>query len=127
MRAGQAGRRVLLQDLEKVSVALAKMGVEFEPENPVSVLPDLKTGKIKDSFKEIRDERPSLPSSSARCPWGEPRDLRQAQEVAGMDTVFSLNIINKCRDGTPPLKKILDDSGIHARSTVRPTSASGGR
>jgi hypothetical protein len=100
--------------LEKVSVALAKMGVQFEPENPVSVLLDLKTGKIKDAFKEIRDERALSAIIECKAPMERtPEIYAKLQKVAEkLDTVFSLDLINKCRDGAPPLKKILDDSNI---------------
>lgn len=114
---GRPGVGFCFRDLEKVSVALAKMGVEFEPENPVSVLLDLKTGKIKNSFKEIRDERALSAIVECKAPVEmTPEIYAKLQEVAGkLDTVFSLDLINKCRDGAPPLKKILDDNKIHVR------------
>src|SRR4030042_3048487 len=109
---GRPGVGFCFRDLEKVSVALAKMGVQFEPENPVSVLLDLKTGKIKTEFKEIRDERALSAIIECKASMERtPKKNAKRQEVAGkLDTVFSLDIINKCRDGTPPLKKILDDN-----------------
>lgn len=114
---GRPGVGFCFRDLEKVSVALAKMGVEFEPENPASVLLDLKTGKIKDTCKEIRDERALSAIIECKAPMERtPEIYAKLQEVAKeLDTVFSLDLINKCRDGRPPLKKILDDSNIYVR------------
>ena len=54
---GRPGIGFCFKDLEKVSIALADIGVHFEPENPVSVFLDLETGKIKEEFEEIREER----------------------------------------------------------------------
>jgi hypothetical protein len=45
-----------------------------------------------------------------------PEIYATIQEVAKeINTVFSLDLINKCRDGIPPLKKILDEAKIPVR------------
>ncbi len=114
---GRPGVGFCFRDLEKVSKALAEMGVEFEPENPVSVMLDMETGEIKEGFKEIRDERALSAIIECKAPMEEtPEIYRRLQEVAGeIDTVFSLDIINKCRNGRPPLKEMLDEAGIQVR------------
>lgn len=114
---GRPGVGFCFRDLEKVSVLLAKLNVEFEPENPVSVLLDFETGKIKDEFKEIRDERALSAIIECKAPMERtPEIYTKLQEIAAtLNTVFSLDLINKCRDGKPPLKEILDQSNIYVR------------
>ncbi len=52
---GRPGVGVDLVDAEKVTMALAKLGVEFEPENPITFLmKDVKTGELKE---EVKGER----------------------------------------------------------------------
>ena len=52
---GRPGVGSTFRDLEKVSKTLGKLGVRFEPENPITtIMVDEKTGKLKD---EILDER----------------------------------------------------------------------
>lgn len=114
---GRPGVGFCFKDLEKVSVALAGMGVEFEPENPVSVLLDLRTGKIKETFKEVSEEKALSAIIECKAPMEKtPEIYARLWEIGKeLDTVFSLDLINKCRDGRPPLKKILDDSKIYVR------------
>ncbi len=114
---GRPGVGFCFKDLEKVSMALADVGVEFEPENPVSVFLDFETGKIKEEFKEIKEERAlsaiiECKAQMERTPEIYATILEVAQEI---DTVFSLDLINKCSDGTQPLKKILDEANIPVR------------
>jgi len=114
---GRPGIGFCFRDLEKVAMALANIGVEFEPENPASVLLDLKSGKIKKEFEEIRDERALSAIIECKAPIERtPEIYTTIKEVAKeIDTVFSLDLINKCSDGRPHLKKILDDSNIPVR------------
>lgn len=105
------------RDLEKVSMAVAEIGVDFEPQNPTSVLLDLETGRIKDDYSEIRDERTLSAIVECKTTFDKVVEIyEKLQEVAKeIDTVFSMSFINKCQDGSPPLKKVLDDAGISVR------------
>lgn len=52
---GRPGVGTTFRDLQTVSMALAKLGVQFEPKNPVAaIMVDPKTGKIDD---EVLDEK----------------------------------------------------------------------
>lgn len=106
------------RDLEKVSMALAKVGFELEMENPASILIDPKTGKIRDDYSEVRNER----ALSAIIEGIVHRDnlldaCKALEEVSKeLDTVFSWSFINKCdENGIPPLMKILEDANIKVR------------
>jgi len=114
---GRPGVSFCFRDVEKVASALAKAGVEFEPENPISLMLDTSTGILKDYYSDVRDERAlsciiEFKTTMERAPeiYGVLKDV--AKEI---DTVFSLDIINRCEDGRPPLKKILDDAGLVVR------------
>jgi hypothetical protein len=103
--------------MEKVASALAKAGVEFEPENPISLMLDTETGTLKDYYSDIRDERAlSCIIEFKTTMERSPKIFKTLQKVAKeIDSVFTVNIINRCEDGRPPLKKILDDAGINVR------------
>ena len=103
------------RDLEKITMAMSQLGAEFEPENPLTSLLDEKTGRIK--YREVLNEKAL--SAIVEMKVGEERALevleglkKVAKEI---DTVFTVDIINKCKDGTIPVKSILEDAGIRVR------------
>ena len=114
---GRPGIGFCFKDLETVAVALVKCGVQFEPQNPVTIFLDTSTGRIKDDFTELRGERALSAIIECKAPMEKVGEIyRVLQEVAQeIDTVFTLDIINKCQDGAIPLKPILDDAGIRVR------------
>lgn len=101
-------------DVEKVASALAGK-VEFEPLNPVTVLLDTETGRFKDPA--VREERAL--STIIECKTTEERGievlnlLKEASEE--IDTVFSLCVINRCVDGVPPFKAMMEAAGFAPR------------
>ena len=110
---GRPGTGTRFRDVEKATQALAKLGVEFEPKNPVTFLiEDVKTGKIKE---EVLDEK--VLSAIIECifPIEKLEDILTAvKEVSKeVDTVFSVECINRAEpDGSFPLEKVLADLGI---------------
>ena len=115
---GRPGVGFRFYDIEKASMALAKAGVEFEPENPYSVLIDPKTGRILDKYRDIINEK----GRSAIIEFLLPKDkLPEIFEVCmgiakEIECVFSMDIISRCTpDGEAVLKKIIDDAGIKVR------------
>jgi hypothetical protein len=103
------------RDLEKVTMAMSQLGAEFEPENPLTALLDEKTGRIK--HREVLNEKAL--SAIVEMKVGEERAIevleglkRVAKEI---DTVFTVDIINKCKDGTIPVKSTLEEAGIRVR------------
>ncbi len=94
VEVGRPGVGARLEDLEKIAMALAKVGVEFEPRNPVTFLfADVKTGKLK---PEVRREK----VLSAIIEFVvKPEQLREVLKTlqnisAEIDTVFSLDLIS---------------------------------
>lgn len=112
---GRPGVGVDLIDAEKVTMALAKLGVEFEPDNPITFLmKDVKTGEIKE---EVRGERvhsciPEFKTKIERL----PEILDALKEVSDkINTVFSLGCCIKLNpDGSIPefLTKTLKEKNI---------------
>lgn len=103
------------RDLEKVSIALAKHGMEFEPSNPVSTLLNHETGEILREYQDIKNEKVLRGIIETRTDDMEKalRVLKDLKNVATtIHTVFSVDIINKCTDGKIPIKPLLDEAGI---------------
>ncbi len=111
---GRPGVSTTFADVEKVTMALAGK-VEFEPLNPVTMLLDTKTGRLKDP--RVRDER--VLSAIIECKTTEDRGievLQTLQEVSReIKTVFSLCVINRCRDFEIPFKRRMEKFGFIPR------------
>jgi len=61
---GRPGVGTSFRDLQTVAMAIARLGVEFEPANPVAeLMADQKTGKIRE---EVLNERVLSAISSSR-------------------------------------------------------------
>lgn len=109
---GRPGFGTDFDDLEKVTMQLTRTGVEFEPENPTTLLVDPKTGRLKD--ETIRKERVLSCIVECKIPEEETIDVMKALEDVSrkLNTVFSVGIISKCKNGEIPAKLILDKTGI---------------
>ena len=103
------------KDIEKVATALAKHDVEFEPYNPLTVLMYTETGKIK--YREIMNERCMSAIVELKVEDSRAVEVLEAlKEVAKeIDTVFTVDIINKCQGTTIPVIPILEEAGIDVR------------
>ncbi|MGB9757293.1 MAG: DUF362 domain-containing protein [Candidatus Bipolaricaulaceae bacterium] len=93
---GRPGIGVYLRDVQKITRALAKVGVAFASpeENPLSaVMTDFKTGEIRE---DLLDTRVLSIIVEAICPKEKlPAALAALKEVAKeIDTVFSLGIVS---------------------------------
>lgn len=111
---GRPGVSTSFADVEKVAMALAGK-VEFEPLNPVTVLMDTETGRLRDP--RVRNERAL--SAIIECKTTEDHGIeilnvlkKVAEEI---DTVFSLCVINKCRGFEIPFKKVMVENGFTPR------------
>jgi NAD-dependent dihydropyrimidine dehydrogenase PreA subunit len=104
---GRPGVGTRLSDLEKMSVALAKVGVSFEPDNPVTaLLANPETGEMK---PELRNERVLSAIIEVHAPAERlSRLVPVILDVATrVDTVISWEVITRMNDdGTVP---VLDD------------------
>jgi len=113
---GRPGVGTTFQDVEKISMAVAKVGVEFEQMNPVTkLMADKATGRLRNDIKAERllscvlefktEDTKTIPVINALT------DISKS-----INTVFSVGCICRCGpDGTPPVKAILDKAGIFYR------------
>ncbi|MFC1912273.1 DUF362 domain-containing protein [Chloroflexota bacterium] len=110
---GRPGVGTRLHDVEKISKVLARQGVEFEPQNPLTFLmEDVKTGELKE---DILNEKVLSAIIECLFPIEKLKDILTAlKEVAKeVGTVFSVECINRAEpDGSYPLEKILKEAGI---------------
>lgn len=102
-----------LREVEKVAMALAPLGVHFEPANPITaMMTDTATGKMRD---DVLGEK--VLSGIIEFPM-QPEMLPALavvlDKVAGeVDTVFSLDLACVVEeDGTVPLEKWAADAGL---------------
>lgn len=107
-------------EVEKVTMALAKLGVEYEPDNPLThLMDDRNKGTFKEEYKQER-----VISAIVECRT-KIEDLEiileAAKEVAkDLDTVFSLDLI--CcfdEDGTIPVLPRLEKIGMLYRENAK--------
>jgi hypothetical protein len=102
-------------DMEKVTMAMAKLGAEFEEENPLTALMDPETGVF--THREIMGEKCMSAIVEMKVEQERAVEVLEAlKEVAKeIDTVFSVDIINKCKDGKIPVLPALEAAGIKVR------------
>jgi Pyruvate/2-oxoacid:ferredoxin oxidoreductase delta subunit len=117
---GRPGVGTSFKDLQKVSMALARLGVEFEPSNPVAeLMVDKKTGKINE---EVLNEKVLSAILEFKIQNERLKEvLETIKEVATqIDTVFSLDLINRVNpDGTMPGLAIAKDAGFFPRPNTK--------
>jgi len=110
---GRPGVSCNFHYVEKVTTALAKAGMNFAPENPVTVnMVDKTTGKMN---PEIMDERVMSAIVEGTVPIGRLGDvIKAAREAATqIDSVFSLEFIDRPEaDHSVPMDKILKEQGV---------------
>jgi ferredoxin len=117
---GRPGGGTRLSELEKITKAVAKLGVEFESGNPVTFLMvDKKTGELK---PDIINEQ--VVSAVIEFKVGPDRVLdvvRTLKKVAEeVNTVFSVGVINKVSaDGSIPIRSLLESNKIFVRPNAK--------
>lgn len=118
---GRPSTGARFEDGEKVTTALAKLGVVFEAMNPLTGFLDTETGKFRDSWQgHPLDEsfrRTKVMTFIIEFKTEQEKMLdviRILGEVSGeVDTVMSVDLISKCtEDGRIPVKPVLDREGI---------------
>jgi hypothetical protein len=109
---GRPGVGARFRDIERVTRALAELGVEFESNNPVTSLmtdsargvlrPEILGEKILSAIVEIKTQLSEVPSV-----------LRMIREVSReVDTVISVGVSTRCGGGgEEPLREILEREG----------------
>lgn len=101
------------RDISKVTEALAKAGVAFEANNPVThLMTDVTTGRIRE---DILDERVLSAIVETKTTMAQvPEVLRLVTDAAkSIDTIISIGVSTRCDDeGRSALEKVLDDEGF---------------
>jgi len=110
---GRPGIGVRFSDIQKVTMALAALGTEFEAENPVTLLmEDRATGRLK---PEILQEKVLSAIVEFKTTLDRlPRYLRAIDEIEGeLDTVISIGVSSRCGpDGAIPHQAVCQEAGL---------------
>jgi len=110
---GRPGIGARFRDVDKVAQAMAKLGAQFEPKNPVTLLmEDVGSGKLKE---DVLDEKVMSAIIECAFPIEKIRDaLIALKEVSrDVDTILSVDCINVVEsDDSLPMDKILSELGI---------------
>jgi hypothetical protein len=110
---GRPGLGARFRDFERMTTALAQLGVAFEPQNPVTLLlQDRSTGHFRE---DVLDEKVlsgiiELKTTEAMA----PTVLATIREIASsLPTVASVGIASKCgSDGSVPHETLVSASGF---------------
>lgn len=117
---GRPGIGAAFADIEKVTTAVAPLGVAFEKENPITTLIDAETGKIKD--RKLRRVRVLSVVLEFRTTMDRAEAVLRALQRASkrVNTIMSVSMINSVEeDGTIPALKLLDELGIEHRPNMK--------
>lgn len=120
MEFGRPGVGTRLGELEKMTRALAGIGVRFEPENPVTfLLADHSTGEMKPEVRKERVLSAILEVQATADKLGQLAPL--LQDIAcQVDTVISWEIITRLNDdGSVPIMGALDEMGLAPRPNAK--------
>jgi Pyruvate/2-oxoacid:ferredoxin oxidoreductase delta subunit len=117
---GRPGVGTSVRDLQTVSMALARLGVAFEPLNPVAALmADTGTGKFKE---DLLQERVLSAIIEFKIETGRLKGVLAAiKEIARqIDTVFSLDLISRVdADGDIPTTAVALEAGYSPRPNTK--------
>jgi hypothetical protein len=109
---GRPGTGARLRDAEKVFMSLAKLGVEFEPNNPLTgLLKDKKTGVMN---PEVLNEKVLSAIIEMVFPLEMVIPVLETLEKAAqeIDTVFSVDLVARVdEDLSVPTAKIMEEHG----------------
>jgi ferredoxin len=117
VEVGRPGVSASLRDVQKICMALAKVGVEFDPGSGVTALmTDLATGRFSDDILNEKGLSIMIQFSTANN--ALPAVLRALKEVSSrIDTVFSIGLSNRLDDrAIIPTASLAEEAGF----TVRP-------
>jgi len=111
---GRPGVAFYFRDLEKVTVTLVENDVRLLLMNPVTKLLNPTTGKLKKEYEDIREERALTAIIEFKLEMEKAVGILKVLRAVSreIETIFSVNIINRCEDMRIPFKSMLDDAGI---------------
>jgi ferredoxin len=110
---GRPGVGVRFRDIEKMTQALAGMGIEFESKNPVThMMTDARTGKLRDDI--LNEKILSAIVEFKTCIALVPEVLRRIEEVSKtLDTVVAVGVSTRCSEtGESRLDGVLAAGGF---------------
>lgn len=114
---GRPGVGTVLKDVEKITMALAQVDVEFEPMNPITMLMvDKKVGVLPE---EVKNERVLSCIVEFKISESKLLDVMKALEDVAkrINTVFTVGCISRVKpNGKVPIKDLLDKAGISYRA-----------
>jgi hypothetical protein len=117
---GRPGVGTSFRDMQTVAMAIARLGVEFEPNNPVAeLMSDPKTGKFHEA---VLNERVLSAIIELKIPVARLSEvLGVVREVSGrIDTAFSLDLISRLDpDGGQPVLAIAMEAGFTPRPNTK--------
>ncbi|MCE5264787.1 MAG: 4Fe-4S dicluster domain-containing protein [Deltaproteobacteria bacterium] len=119
IEVGRPGLGTRLKELEKLSIALARYGVVFEPKNPLTNLINLKTGELPAEIREEKVLSAIIEIVVEEAKLAEVLSLIR-ETAKGLETVISMDVA--CRaaeDGTWPCEKILAEAGFYYRPNAK--------
>jgi ferredoxin len=109
---GRPGTGARFRDLEKISMAMARLGARFEPDNPVThLMADTTTGQI---VPEVLDEKVLSAIIEIKTQLDRIPDYLQALEAiqSEVDTVFAVGVAARCLpDGSIPYQPWVTRAG----------------
>ena len=117
---GRPGVTASFEDVEKIAMAVAKVGVVFDKLNPATALmADTSTGKFRDDIKKERILSCIIEFKTDES--AVPAVVNALKEAARkVDTVFSVGCISRCDpEGKAPVQAILDKAGIFYRPNAK--------
>jgi len=104
---------VRFRDIEKMTRALALMGIEFETKNPVThMMTDKRTGKLRDDI--LNEKILSAIVEFKTTIEDVPAVLRRVKEVSStLDTVVAVGVSTRCAEnGDSALDGVLSEEGF---------------
>ncbi len=113
---GRPGVGTLLCDVEKITKAIAEVGVEFEPKNPLTILVVNKERGVLS--EQIINERVLSCIIEFKVPESKFFDVVNALEnvANNINTVFTVGCISRVKpNGEIPIKNLMDKAGIFYR------------
>jgi len=112
---GRPGVGVYFKEVDRVNRALSKMSVEFQPENPLTVLmPDVKTGELRE---DVLNEKVMSCILEFETDIVEMPDILNAieDESKQLDTVVALGVAVRCdSNGDDTVRAQLTSMGYEA-------------
>jgi Fe-S-cluster-containing hydrogenase component 2 len=119
----EMGRPVLgthFRDLQTVAMEVAKLGVTFEPENPVTaMMADRKTGKIDEAYL---NEKALTAIIEFMVKEEKLEEILQViREISNkIETVFSMSVISRVDTGGKiPISRIVEKAGYSVRLNMK--------